>query len=96
MRKFIRIFLVLLTTLLTLTGISAKAEEDVYYTGYTGDTMLDYSYISPYPGPYAIDEDGESKLAYCFNHNKSRPPAKSEPEDGEAKYRKIADVDYVA
>ncbi|CBZ48768.1 collagen adhesin [Streptococcus gallolyticus subsp. gallolyticus ATCC BAA-2069] len=95
MRKFIRIFLVLLTTLLTLTGISAKAEEDVYYTGYTSDISLNSSYINPDPGPYAIDEGGESKLAYCFNRNKSRPPAKSEPEDGEAKYRKIADVDYV-
>ena len=75
MRKFIRIFLVLLTTLLTLTGISAKAEEDVYYTGYTSDISLNSSYINPDPGPYAIDEGGESKLAYCFNRNKSRPPA---------------------
>ena len=93
MRKFIRIFLVLLITLLTLTGISTKAEEDVYYTGYTAYTRLPHSYISPSPGPYRIDEDGRSLLAYCFNHKKVRPPAASE--EGEAKYRKIADVDYV-
>ncbi|MCY7184376.1 thioester-forming surface-anchored protein, partial [Streptococcus gallolyticus] len=93
MRKFIRIFLVLLTTLLTLTGISAKAEEDVYYTGYTSGISLNSRYIDPHPGPYAIDEGGESKLAYCFNSKRDRPPTKSE--DGEAKYRKIADVDYV-
>ena len=95
MRKFIRILLVLLTTLLTLTGISAKAEEDVYYDGYSAysdGTRLSYNYVAPHR--YGIDEDGRSLLAYCFNHNLSRPPSKSETaSDGrEAKYRKIADA----
>ncbi|AQP42744.1 collagen adhesin [Streptococcus gallolyticus] len=94
MRKFIRIFLVLLTTLLTLTGISAKAEEDVFYTGHTGySDGSDMSYNFLHTFSYGIDEDGGSIRAYCFNHVKSRPPAASE--EGEAKYRKIADVDYV-
>ena len=94
MRKFIRIFLVLLTTLLTLTGISAKAEEDVYYTGYTGysdGSKMSYDFLHVFS--YGIEEDGGSIRAYCFNHIKSRPSSKRE--EGEAKYRKIADVDYV-
>ncbi|KXU09956.1 Cna B-type domain-containing protein [Streptococcus gallolyticus] len=94
MRKFIRIFLVLLTTLLTLTGISAKAEEDVYYTGYTGysdGSKMSYDFVHVFS--YGIEEDGGSIRAYCFNHIKSRPSSKRE--EGEAKYRKIADVDYV-
>uniref|UniRef100_UPI0025892C7C Cna B-type domain-containing protein n=1 Tax=Streptococcus sp. TaxID=1306 RepID=UPI0025892C7C len=91
MRKFIRIFLVLLTTLLTLTGISAKAEEDVYYTGYSDGSKMSYDFVHVFS--YGIEEDGGSIRAYCFNHIKSRPSSKRE--EGEAKYRKIADVDYV-
>ncbi|MCL4889257.1 Cna B-type domain-containing protein [Streptococcus gallolyticus] len=91
MRKFIRIFLVLLTTLLTLTGISAKAEEDVYYTGYSDGSKMSYDFVHVFS--YGIEEDGGSIRAYCFNHIKSRPSSKRE--EGEAKYRKIADIDYV-